>query len=69
MTPQLPINGGLTIAPETLLSRVHNASWYICKVSSASIELLLYYLLLERAHSASLVPNSHTRELAVDPPE
>jgi hypothetical protein len=26
MTPQLPINDGLTIHPDTLLSRVHKAS-------------------------------------------
>lgn len=29
MTPQLPINDGLTILDATLLSRVHKASWYI----------------------------------------
>lgn len=33
MTPQLPIKGGLTIQPETLLSSVHSASWYICNIS------------------------------------
>jgi hypothetical protein len=35
IVPQLPINGGLTIHPETLLSSVHNASWYNYQISLA----------------------------------
>jgi hypothetical protein len=59
ITPQLPIREGLTIHPDTDLSSVHRASWYICKVSFESIEQFLECLLAGTARWAALDPNCH----------